>query len=105
MKVPIEELNRTCFVDTGTIKWFEADGNSTAMWLTDNSKILSTKILKHYNTMFHGKGFYRIHDKYLINLEHIFSHTRGRSIAVTMKCKTVLPVAVRRKSGFLEAIR
>jgi DNA-binding LytR/AlgR family response regulator len=84
MKVPIEELNCTRFVDTGTIKWFEAVGNSTAMWLTDNSKILSTIILKYY-TMFHGKGFYRIRDKYLINLERLSAYMRGRLILQGLK--------------------
>ncbi len=104
MKIPIEELNRTILIEASTVKWFEASGNSTNILLSNGSKIVSTKILKHFDKMLHKNGFYRVHNKYLINLEYVESYSRGKSINVTMKCKTPLPVAVRRKSGYLNAI-
>jgi two-component system LytT family response regulator len=104
MKISIEEIERTLVVNANTIKWLEADENYTNLLLTDGNKLVSTKTLKHYESVLQEKGFFRIHDKYIINLEYVDFHSRGRSIEVTMKCKKVLPVAVRRKYGYLKSI-
>ena len=104
MKISIEELTRTFLIKTEIIKWLEANGNYANILLSDGSKIVSTKILKHYENLLQEKGFYRIHNKYLINLEYADFHSRGRQIDVTMKCKTVLPVAARKKAGYLKSI-
>ena len=104
MKIPIEEQNCTRLIESANVKWFEADGNNTNILLTDGNKIVSTKTLKHYDVMLDEESFFRAHDKYLINLEYVYSHSRGRSIYVTMNCKTTIPVSVRRKSDYLKAI-
>jgi two-component system LytT family response regulator len=90
-------------VEPQNISWFQADGNSTKVVLLDGTKITSTKTLKYFSTDLHGRGFYRIHDKYLVNLKHIDSYSRGKNIEVRMSCSTQLPVAVRKKSGFLKS--
>ncbi|HET7818254.1 MAG TPA: LytTR family transcriptional regulator DNA-binding domain-containing protein [Bacteroidia bacterium] len=104
-KISIKEQKRTRLVETQKISWFQADGNNTKVVLSDGTKIISTKILKHFCDHLQGRGFYRIHDKYLINLKHVESYSRGKKIEVKMICDTPtqLPVAVRKKSGFLKS--
>lgn len=104
MKISIEELNQTRLVKTDLIKWFEANGNYANILFADGSKVVSTKNLKHYENLLHEKGFCRIHNKYLINLDYVDFHSRGRLIDVTMECKTVLPVAARRKGTYLKLV-
>ena len=103
-KISIQELQRTLLIDIDRISWFEADGNNTRLTLSDGTKILSTKILKYFSERLHEKGFHRIHAKYLVNLAHIYSYSRGKSITVKMLCQTGLPVSARKKSGFLKSV-
>jgi DNA-binding LytR/AlgR family response regulator len=62
-KIHIIELNR--------ISYFEAAGKQTRVYFPDKTFILSTRMLKHYHDQLHKKGFYRIHRKTLINIDHI----------------------------------
>ncbi len=104
MKILIEELNHTRLIKTGTIKWLEANGNYTNIFIADGSKIVTSKILKHYENLLQEHGFCRIHNKYIINMDYVDFHSRGRLIDVTMKCKTILSVAARRKQDYLKSI-
>lgn len=112
-KIPIVELNCTRWIETDRIMWFEADGNSTRIFLIDGPKIISTKILKYYSDMLHENGYYRIHDKFLINLKYVDSHTRGKRITVRMvssgrQCcwdNTEIEVSCRNRSAFLDFMK
>lgn len=99
-KIEIVEQSKSRWIDTSHIVRFEARGNCTTVWLTDNTLAFSTKTLKHYHNLLNEKGFYRIHDKHLINLTYLEVQTKGKINSVILSCKTTLPISFRRKGRF-----
>src|SRR4030095_11803017 len=65
------------FVPVDDILYCEAESNYTSVVLKDGKKILVSKVLKDIDETLSGSGFYRIHNSFLINLNHIKKYVRG----------------------------
>jgi two-component system LytT family response regulator len=72
--IKIPEGKKVHIIKLGRITHFEAVGKCTQVHFVDKTSILSTRMMKHYHELLHEKGFYRIHRKYLINMENIVSY-------------------------------
>lgn len=83
------------------ILYLEADRNYTRFYLQDGSKELISKTLKHYESLLHSQGFYRIHQTYLIQLRYVDRFRKTDGGLVEMINGASLPIARQRKAGFL----
>jgi two-component system LytT family response regulator len=61
----------------------QADGYCTNFYLTGNRKIVSSKNLKHFYSLLFEHNFIRIHNSYVINLEHVTAYNRQGEIELT----------------------
>ena len=86
------------------VLYFESDGNYT--WVhTTNKKILSTRILKEYQQLLEESRFYRIHHKFMINLDQLEKYVRGEGGRVIMSNGAELEVSRRKKPEFLDLLK
>ena len=84
----------------------EADSNYTSIFLTDqNSRIMLSKTLQEVEQQFTMYGFFRIHHKHLINMQHIVEYIKGKGGEVLLTDGTILPVSLRRKVEFLKLLK
>ena len=90
---------------SSNIKRMEADGNNTRITLADGTKIFNTKTLKYYSEKLNGKGFYRIHDKHLINLSYFKAMDKGRGGHITLTCGERLATSYRCKLRFRKTLK
>lgn len=103
-KLGLPTLNAVRYVDIELISYCEASAGYTTFWLTNNEKIMVSKSLSIYENLLSEIGFFRIHDKYLINLREVNRYIRGRGGQVELNSGTVLDVAVRKKNAFMEVL-
>lgn len=82
----------------------EADGNYTTFHFVNRDKFTVTNSVGHYEALLVDKGFYRIHHKYLVNLQHVRAYHRGRGGSVDLTNGKSVEVSVRKRDGFLEAM-
>jgi len=61
----------------------QADGNYTVFTLKNGEQLLVSHILKHYETLFQYKGFFRPNRSTLINIKHIISIIKKETIVLT----------------------
>ena len=61
----------------------QADGYCTNIYLTGNRKVLSSKNLKHFNDLLQEHGFVRIHNSYLISINHVTGYNRQGVVFLT----------------------
>jgi two-component system LytT family response regulator len=54
----------------------EADGFCTIFHLRNGRRIVSSKILKHYQEMLSQSGFTRVHQSFMINLKYVKEYSR-----------------------------
>jgi len=90
-------------IDPEEIIQCEADGYCTLFYLLNKKKISSSYNLKHYEELLPANRFFRVHNSYIINLNHIKGYNNQGEIHLTegIKC----PLGNSRKQAFLKIIR
>lgn len=93
------------FVLIRDVLYCEADSNYTFVHLTGNKKLYSAKTLKEYEQLLGHTEFCRIHQSFLINLNHLKKYYRGDGGYVEMVNGVSLNVSRAKKEELLERIR
>lgn len=82
----------------------ESDGAYTHIILNDGSKILASKNLGHFESELEPHAFFRVHNKHLINLEHVKNYIRGEGGQVVLSDNSSIDVSRRKKEDFLKSL-
>lgn len=90
------------FVSTPDIIYCESDSNYTKVVLKDGKKILVSKTMKEIDDTLSGGDFYRIHNSYLVNLNHIQKYVRGEGGYVIMDNGATVSISRTKKNEFVE---
>jgi two-component system LytT family response regulator len=90
------------FVSTQDILYCEAESNYTSVVLKGGKKILVSKVLKDIDETLAGSDFYRIHNSYLININHIKKYVRGDGGYVIMENDVTISISRSRRHEFME---
>ena len=104
-KITVTDKNKLTFINIEDIIYCKAVKNYTTIYTLDNKEYLEAKTLKIFEDYFSQNNFFRIHDTYLINMNHIKTYTRGKGGYVTMCNNKAIDVSFRRKSEFLKLIK
>lgn len=93
------------FVLIQDILYCEAESNYTSIHMVDGSMLFAAKTLKEYDTLLSMAGFCRIHQSYLINLNHLIKYYRGDGGFVEMVNGTSLNVSRSKKEELLRKVQ
>lgn len=100
-KIMVPSHTELFFVDLSNVLYMEADRSYTKFYLLDKTTVLSSKPIGVYEKQLKDSFFSRIHDKYLVNLEHVVRYIKGRGGEVVLVNKQHLYVSTRRKTQFI----
>lgn len=103
-KIVLKDLDNIHLVNTEDIIWCEADGSYTRFRLTDKREFLVSGHLKEYENLLPKQSFYRPHNSFLININHLIRFEKADGGAVVMSDDSSLPVSVRKKDGLMERL-
>ncbi len=104
-KVGIPVMGGLDFITISEIILCKSEDNCTDFYLTGDRKITATKTLKWVDELMREHTFFRVHDSYLINLNHIKKYKKGgEGGIVELTGKKEADVARRRKDDFLKAL-
>jgi two-component system LytT family response regulator len=92
------------FFSTEDIIYLEADGNYTTIFLTNQRKHVVSKNLKEFESLLASSGFSRVHNSYLINLDHVRKYIKGEGGYVMLSEGHHVEVSRRRKDAFLNTL-
>ena len=91
------------FYDYQEIIFLKAEGSYTTVHLTENRKIMLSKTLKEVESMFnYASCFYRIHNSYFINLNHVKEYIKCQGGALYMSNGEHVSISRSKKEEFLE---
>ncbi|MBR9922626.1 MAG: response regulator transcription factor [Bacteroidetes bacterium] len=93
------------FLQVDKILRCEADGSYTIFHMLDGHQVIVSKSLNHYEKLLQNTLFYRIHHKHLVNLRYILKYMKGSGGYVILQNGESVDVSVRRKEGFLKAVK
>lgn len=80
----------------------ESDNNYTDFITSGGGKYTTSKTIKEYEDILDGFGFYRIHQRHIVNIRQVKSYQKGDGGTITLNDGTKLPLARLRKPGFLK---
>ncbi|HEV2483217.1 MAG TPA: LytTR family DNA-binding domain-containing protein [Puia sp.] len=103
-KMAIPTINGLSFIPINDIIRFEAQGNYTAIFLTNGQTLMATRNIKEYELLLPEAIFCRIHNSHIINMQKIQKYQKGRGGQVIMEDGTAIEVAIRRRQDFLQRI-
>lgn len=90
------------FVSTQDIIYCEAESNYTNIVLTGGKKIMVSKVLKDIDEALSGPDFFRVHNSFLININHIKKFVRGEGGYVIMDNDATISISRSRRQEFME---
>lgn len=79
-KVGIPDTEGVTFIDVNDICRCQADRNYTHIMLSNGTKIVSTRTLKEYESLFSNHHFFRVHHSHLINMKYVKRYVKGEEI-------------------------
>ncbi len=99
-KISVPGTDGRNFLKVQDILYMQGDNNYTAIYLTNQKKVVVARTLKDYEEMLCDSGFVRIHKSSMINLQHLKKISRKDGLEAIMTDGQVLLVS-RRKSAEL----
>jgi len=103
-KIAIQTSKGISLHEIETIIRLQADGNYTAIYLSNGKKLLVAKILKDFEELLNTLGFIRIHHSHIINLYHLESYLNEDGGYVIMSDKKTVSVSKRKKNELLKVL-
>jgi len=77
-KIGLNTVGSIVYVNLENILFFEADGSYTKVILIDGKQIITSKVLKHFETvLLDNLNFFRCHKSFMINTNHIDEYVRA----------------------------
>jgi two-component system LytT family response regulator len=92
-------------VNTEDILYCNAESNYTHVRMRDGKKYTCSKTLKDVEHLLEDLSFFRIHQSYLINLQHVQRYLRDDGGYVVMTDGFRIPIAKRRKEEFMALLK
>lgn len=89
------------FVHIDDIRYLQSDNNYTWVHLVSQQKYLVSRTLKEVSSMMSFPRFFRVHQSYCVNLNHVKKYVRGQGGYLVLKDGTQIPVSRANKEPLL----
>ncbi len=91
-------------VDISDIYFCKSDNSYTTFYLNGDEKIVVSKSLKDYEGLLTEFGFFRSHQSFLVNLNHVKKVDKSDGGFIIMKNKKEIPVSQRQMKNLLKLL-
>lgn len=103
-KIAISENHNIMFIYPKTIIRCVSENAYTTFYFSDRKPLIVTKTLKHCEQILEEFGFIRVHNRILVNLQHIEVFRRSKG-SIVMSDGEEVDISRRRRDSFLEAFK
>ncbi len=102
LALPVE--GKIAMLEYGSILYCESDGNYTRIYFSDQKTIMISKTLKDIESMLPHPNFLRIHNSFVVNIDHIKEYIRGEGGEVILTNGESLRVSRNKKEELIAAL-
>jgi two-component system LytT family response regulator len=100
-RIALNTQDKITVVKLGEIIRCESEVNYTHFYFKDGSKVLVTKTLKEFDGLLGDKGFIRVHQSHLVNVEHIKELVKADGGTLRLSDGSSVPVSSRKKQDVI----
>ncbi len=103
-KLVLKTSDSMHIIDVADILYCQSDNSYTTFFIRENEKIIVSKGLKEYADLLNEYGFFRPHQSYLVNLNHVKKIDKSDGGFIIMKNKKEIPVSLRQKKQLISLL-
>ncbi len=101
-RIALSTAEGLIFAQTKDIAYCRAESNYTYVVMADGQKVLVAKTLKEIDETLSGKDFFRVHNSYLVNINHISKFVRGDGGYIVMPDGTQITISRGKRDEFFQ---
>lgn len=90
------------FVDVSDIIRCQADGAYCVIHLRDGKRLVASKVIKEFEMLLEGYGFFRVHQSHLVNLRELSRYSRSDNYLLLRDGSKIQLARSRKESFFKE---
>ncbi len=102
LALPVE--GKIAMLEYDSILYCESDGNYTRIYFSDQKTIMISSTLKDIESMLPHPNFLRIHNSFVVNIDHIKEYIRGEGGEVILTNGESLRVSRNKKEELIAAL-
>ncbi|NVK51579.1 MAG: response regulator transcription factor [Flavobacteriaceae bacterium] len=104
-KLKLSFKDKWIFVLLDDILYCKSEGNYTEIFLKSGKKYVVSKKIKEFQHLLESQEiFYRVHNSYLININHITEIYKSDGAYIVLNNEKTIPISRNKKAAFLEYI-
>ncbi len=103
-KLVLKTTESLHIIDISDIQFCRSDNSYTTFYLIDGEKIVVSKSIKEYSELLNEYAFFRPHQSYLVNLNHVKKIDKSDGGFIIMKNKKEIPVSIRQKKHLIKLL-
>jgi two-component system LytT family response regulator len=100
-KITLKTVDTIYIVNISDIVFCEGAGNYTTFHLLDQQKIMVSKPIGEYEEMISTQKFIRVHQSFLVNVDHIIRYKKGEGGFIITVLNNSIPVSTRKKEQLM----
>jgi two-component system, LytTR family, response regulator len=104
LRIPVSTQEGCYYLAYKEIIHLKAEGSYTTIYCTGARPIVVSKNLKEFEHLLLDKGFYRVHNSHIVNIEHIQKYVRTDGGYLIMTDNSQVEISKTRKESFLHTI-
>lgn len=101
-RIALTTADGLIFVTTSDIIYCESESNYTSIVLSNNKKVLVSKVLREIDEVLSGSDFYRVHNSFVVNINRIKKFVRGEGGYLVMDNDAIVSISRSKKQEFME---
>lgn len=103
-KIILRTINAMHLVNITDILFCKNDNSYTTFYLTTGENIMVSKGIVFYDEILSGSGFFRPHQSYLVNLNHIRKVDKSDGGFMILDSGDEIPISLRRKKALMQLL-
>jgi len=103
-KLVLKTIDSLHIVDACDILFCRSDNSYTTFYLSGDEKIMVSKSIHEYEELLSLYGFFRPHQSYLVNLNHVKRIDKSDGGFIIMKNKKEIPISLRQKKKLIQML-
>jgi two-component system LytT family response regulator len=103
-KIVLRTLDAMHLVNISDILYCRSDNTYTTFYLISNDNIMVSKGIAFYEDILTDSGFFRPHQSYLVNLQHVKKVDKTDGGFVILDSSEEIPISSRRKKGLIQLL-
>jgi len=104
-KLVLTTINSIHFIQIENILFCKSNNSYTTFYLVNQDPIVVSRNIKEFETELNQFHFFRTHQSYLANLNHISKVDKFNGFSLILTDNSRIPISIRKKKSLLQILR